>query len=807
MRARLVWLILVLIVGAAAWALLSGTNSFGFLESESPPIRDNAEGDPAVPTDDPRNSPSQIARRETAAPAASAPEKREDPNARVTGRILDERSKAAIADAVVAATKVTMRAGVFRSASLQGPQSTRADRLGGYELRVRFEHDSILWVAARTAKHFTTVRLLNKQHFVESGAKAIAQGFDVALVPLEDAAQLRGRVWTDAGRPARDATLTLEAGRSTRPELGQPHRFTTSLDEYGRFSWSTIPPGRARLRIACDGFSELTRDLDLTARSRIDLGTLRLRAIDPATIAEGATLEGSILDATGVSIPGTRIVVGVGPNQRRASVDESGQYRVEEVPPGKHGVRIEAPQRAVLTFAQEFEPGELVSYDYRFADHSHFLAGTVVDIDDDDMRLEGIEVSCSTEHERGELSWVAKTGENGRFRLSRLPSGAMDLYLDWSEGSYRNIVVRGLTVDRDDHVLRFPMPRRVRVAGYVRDAHGQPIQGAQVGPTYGRLEKQPGARTRTAADGRYIVRVPLTNQQAIRVRVQRTGYSPVERGFRLVDADRSRRIAWNAILFRDSDLATLHGVVRSSTGSPVEGARCHVRYVEPPERGADAVTDDQGSYEIPGLKPGKAEIHIDHRDYRRTTLQVTLAVARRLSKNATLRPLRYGALTIRLQDGSAPMVGQEVTAYTQHPSKRTSARTGQDGTLRLDAWPRVLTRVWIRGNDDILSQSGMFDFAREAEKELVILVRRGAGVIHGSVVTPAGNPLPAELVACHERSEGGLRIHSEVSTDDRGRFRFEKLPEGRYFIDIAGDARHRKLVQTNSDPVRLTFLR
>lgn len=818
MRPRLLWPLLLIAAIAAGLFVAGGIGPASDADAGTVPADDAGGAAAEHPRAQPRGAVREQERRTAASEGEGEAAAQPAANALVGGRVLDERAKTGIEDALVSVTEATMRPQALRRSEAQAEFSTRTDRLGAFRLRARHDPDGMRWVAARREGFFTTVRMLDKQQFVPAGTGWEAVPFDLALVPLSDSAGLRGRVLDDTGKVPVGARLEVEAGLSVRPELGVSHEYVASIDGRGRFALAGIPPGRARLTFDCAGFQKLERDLALAARSQVDLGLLRLRRAEPAGESiEPASLAGTVLDADGARVAGARVVLGPGARgARMARVAEDGHYLIDRVVPGPQRVLIEAPRRPVFVFSHVFQPGEAVIHHHRFANWKHFLGGVVVDVDERDEGIEGIAVSYSAAHTppagesglrfAGRLRWETRTGADGGFRLDGLPPEPVDVSLSWSEGAYRDIVVRGLAVDRHDHVLRFPKPRDVRITGVVRDADGAPIADAQVSPSYGRLERQPSARARTGADGRYLVRVPLTNQQAIRIHVQRTGFVPAQRGFRLVAADRERTVRWDVTLYRESDLATLSGRVRDHRGAPVEGAKCHVWYTERGREG-QAVSDELGRFEAKGLLPGRVELRIDHVAHRRFTRRLELSGSGRHTVDATLERLQQSDLAILLAHGPSPVGGQEITVYCEHPNRHETRRTAADGTVRFPSWPRVPTRVWVREGERQLSQAGLFDLARTGTGTLRIAVRRGTAVIHGVVVTPAGNPLPAELVACHEEEGPGLRIHSEIPTGRDGRFRFENLPEGTYLVDIAGDARHRREVRANGPAVKLVFLR
>jgi hypothetical protein len=84
-------------------------------------------------------------------------------------------------------------------------------------------------------------------------------------------------------------------------------------------------------------------------------------------------------------------------------------------------------------------------------------------------------------------------------------------------------IVASLTISIVSSLLSKPgedaLPRQVR--GYVRDDKQQPIAGVKVS-----LEEFPGVTTNTPSDGSFVLDIPDTRRQSVKVRVEKEGYYP-----------------------------------------------------------------------------------------------------------------------------------------------------------------------------------------------------------------------------------------------------------------------------------------
>ena len=686
---------------------------------------------------------------------------------------------------------------------------------GAYRLHLVTPQHRLSYAVATCPDFLPTIRWFTRAHIRSlSAADPPAPGasFDFALVARRDAARVVGRIVAPEGQRPEDARIHVVATSSLVPERGWNPRTEIRPGDGGRFEFSDLRPGRARLMATSAGCAALSREVDLQRGGLIDVGTLVLQ---PATVGpETATLHGRILTASGAPTPNAlvrvqfahRLATGV------ARAGGGGGYRVTGIPPGTAEVSIEAPGRARFTFEREFAPGEEVAYDHRWANAEHFLGGVVLD---DGEPVVGLKVEAiartgggPSRAARGATRRTTVTGKNGRFRLEGLPAHTLDLVLSWEQGVFRDLMIRRIRADRDDLRLRFPVPKRITVHGRVTSRAGTALEGVLVywNPPRGKADR--AARASTDTEGRFSIRVPATNQQAAGLHAEKSGYRRADRWVRLVDVDRDYRVNWDVVLYQQDELVALNGVARGADGRPLAGASCDVHRSGDRSSVGYATTDDRGRFRIGDLIPGPHRLTVKHPGH--LALERDVSVTTNAARvDVRLEAVTRGECRVLFRFGKSPLVGHEVYLMCRHPFRRVSRRSDASGMVHLADWPLSPTWVSIDAAAGHPAQNATIPAAALRRGEVRLAIRAGTGEIRGVLVSPKGAPIVAELVEVEQKSvpKDALRVRDEVSTDQAGRFRFANLPAGEYIVSISSGTRTRITVRPRDEELRLVFPR
>jgi hypothetical protein len=170
--------------------------------------------------------------------------------------------------------------------------------------------------------------------------------------PLPDGTgTITGTVFTDTGRPAAGATVTLRAAPFEPLDVqssGYLARETTA-DSRGRFTFDRVPDEALELTASMPGMPDIAYGQVHPGVPGTPIRVSRGRQFDAALrFTPGGALSGTVFDRRGAPAPGIRVfafrleplgddemLMGPGGD---ATTDEQGRYRIGALPPGRYVV-------------------------------------------------------------------------------------------------------------------------------------------------------------------------------------------------------------------------------------------------------------------------------------------------------------------------------------------------------------------------------------------------------------------------------------------------------------------------------------
>ena len=351
-----------------------------------------------------------------------------------------------------------------------------------------------------------------------------------------------------------------------------------------------------------------------------------------------------------------------------------------------------------------------------------------------------------TSDEQGRLVWPLEAPASGvTLAWTCADEGAS------SQGEFPRIVPPGEPAPQDLQLLVYPLD--ASIFGFVRDANGAPIAGAQV---------QAGSRTSTREDGSYSLPASSYRLQEF-VAAQALGMTR-ERGTVEIPAG-GGSVRFDLTLHA---ALRLHGRVLDESGLPVAGASL----LAPVKR---AESDEQGRYELDHLSPGRyAETIVVQSDqYAPLTEFVSLGstdLEHDFVLDAGVR------LEGRLIDEHERSIGgaRIVLGAAVGINDALSVVNSDDGRFVFAHAPRGPRTLWI-SHPAFADARQELDVPKRGERmaEVTLVLRRGRGV-SGRVVDAHGVGVPEVLVQPRQENE---MVGTQVRSAEDGSFALTHLPD------------------------------
>lgn len=406
--------------------------------------------------------------------------------------------------------------------------------------------------------------------------------------------------------------------------------------------------------------------------------------------ARDVTLRGRVLDAGGGVIAGARVrassyvrLVDDTHEARafEARSDAEGRYQLQ-LPAGTHQLQVEADGYASATEARNLL-GDDQTRDFALQPAAR-LSGRVLR-KDSRQPVAGAHVSARRDDRPGDTgSPSTSTDEQGRFKLAALPPGdyRISARADGLVGAIDRSFALGATDALDD--VELLVAPTVTIHGRVTSTTGTAIPHARIVlSTVDRAQQSlaPGPMV-ADTEGLYVIDgvVPARYRFAVKA----PGY-----------ASHSQRIAIEADVRQDVVLeppAKVTGLVLDGDGRPAARAWV-VGTVGPPnlcrDVGAQALTDADGRFSLPGLGGGELTLKAAHQE--QAAMVGPELLPSRGGRQVTIR-LGAGAVVTgvaRWEDGSAVAAESVMVVmnFAEGSRVHTGAHTGPDGRFTIRGLP------------------------------------------------------------------------------------------------------------------------
>lgn len=452
----------------------------------------------------------------------------------------------------------------------------------------------------------------------------------VPLFHLTPAGAIRGRIVDSNGKPVGHAVLKLEALRlrtgpafADRPYEVPPHRGRTG--PMGYFKLERLSPGQAyRLTVRKRGFEPARTEIVARLDSRRHSETL---VLEPDVAAFGR-----IEDPEGSPISGARVQVRpAGTEDRKGSRSRSrhpeqaryesvtgdeGRFELQLVPSPPIDLEVTADGFPSLTVrgldaAVEQGPGNLGTF---HLEAGVSISGRIIEAADG-RPIPGAKIWKSERRPRrpdeadpsSGVKPDAETGRDGRFRLNGLRREETAYLMVRADGYVSETVagVRG----GSGTPLEIALERGGSLTGRVVGPEGRAVSAAEITARPAQMPKgvvTPRATghkaihsTTSDSEGRFNLRQLEPAIYSVRAAAQ--NYAPSEPKTREVLTDRATR-ELELVL---EPGASIHGIVRSTEGHPIDGAS--VTWSQ-----AGAVTDEDGRFRLEGVSLGSRKLTVSH---------------------------------------------------------------------------------------------------------------------------------------------------------------------------------------------------
>ncbi len=383
-----------------------------------------------------------------------------------------------------------------------------------------------------------------------------------------------------------------------------------------------------------------------------------------------------------------------------------------------------------------------------------------------------------------------ETNAEGGFLFVQLRTDARAC-LQAAKGSLASRVIGPLTVpDGGLTGLRLHLAPGASIAGVVLDPSGKPVPEAkglmrhdvdkEVRPCFLRADEKGRFHVAGLSPGKYDVLLAPMRVQKTDERTDKWHFFVGSLSLVFSDPTPVATLSLSPGEHRDNlklqfRASGIKGLVTDTEGRPVPGASVTLMY------GAKTITDENGRYELVGVREGLHKVYVSHKDY----LSERLDEVSSGSSNADFALVRRGTIEGRVVDARS---GRPITEFGLHQSADTPYTSSMnrwfkdmnapDGRFTLK--PAIpARRIFIRSEGYAVNSVLVSDVAGKDTVVSVTVPLKPTAPVRGSVCDEKGAPVAGAFVFQDTVPyEGRHREESALArSDDEGIITLSFLPE------------------------------
>lgn len=487
----------------------------------------------------------------------------------------------------------------------------------------------------------------------------------------------------------------------------------------------------------------------------------------------GAYLRGRVVDETDAPVPSAEIAVKVGKepepgapdrtDQRTTSVDGEGRFTLDGLPLGPARVQVFAPGWLAPEPLEITLPPETDEELVLVVRAGNVLEGRVTTTAGDPV--EQARVLC---HEQ-----VDATDAEGRYRMQGLPEGTARLEVTHSEYPSQ---VEEIALEEGDNRFDVTLPDGVPVAGRVVDPSGEPVPGARFVLERDDLRNRIDYFTVTDAEGE--LRLASVSAGTYRLEVSHPGLATLERHDFVVGEEPIENQEW---VLEPSGVVTGYIV-----GLELDRlARTTVQAEDDQGRVRPGRVRYDGAYRIEGLATGPWRLRAWTEDGSR---QAQKRIVLTSPGEEAVHDLELGTqltLSGEVRVDGEPLVGARISLRGLDSSVYRSVLSDHEGRFRMEDVAAGRYHLGVAHGRELVVHNETFELDGDRE---VILDLAPAQLSGRVLADDTGQGVADALIVLRRLIESpGEEGLVGLGSGADGRFRFTRIPPGRYRLEVRHD--------------------
>ncbi len=656
---------------------------------------------------------------------------------------------------------------------------------------------------------------------LELGPGAASEA-ELLVVKLERGAQVMGHVSFDEGTPLEDARVRARSKMDAfmmfdgTPEIITVYGEKSAAD--GAYQLVQVPAGT----ILTARFSKANFEVTHAEIPVLSPGATYTLDVD---MAVGATIGGTVTDAQGAPLEDVRVLLQPAKiemanmeamdriGDERTRTDAEGAFKFRSLTAGSYRLLL-ASEGYLVTRSDviELNASEKLKGLSLVAESGLSIAGQVLDHDGDPISTAEVRaatppsmMNMAANMDR-QLREQKDVDAEGRFRLGGYEEGKLRIWVD-AEG-YISGKVDVQAGDTEVLVTLQTTCSMTGIAITLEDSEPLTDYMLTISPEGGlfdlanmmdmqdTLQNLPPPRRVRDEDGQF--RIEGMAPGSYDLTLTSKGYAQtVVQGIEVLP----EKGASGVILFVPEEAKLVGQVVSGRTGEPLEGAVISTSAGDVMSTITDrltgnslqAVTDDEGRFQLGGLGTDPVPLTVQHQEYEPLGLgeqrlqegEVLDLGVLRLSSGATV----YGHVR---QPNGAPSAGVTVFASTTTGSIFRRTDTDEKGAWRIQGLSpgsynvtRMDFAMDIGGDDPAGFMNEMVfkmvTLEADEEKRVDLVAESGGVTLEGTVRSTLGPEAHAMVWAVREDGPGSLRI---ATSDDKGQYAIDNLQPGGYLLQV-----------------------